>query len=238
MSVQARHYISLMFVILAVFELFALFFMHGNSENVMGMIILLLIAVIISYFRTFIVFVFYLIVIGIIIVIISMIVLYILGLNISQLAIINHGYNFMFFLMGDLSLTIGISAFLTKKTRDGEERRKAENERGYQEGIYDKPPNANDFNRFNEQKEREEQEEREKNAYERGKREAQIKNNEMTEEEAHKILGVKQGASREEIRKAYRKLSKIIHPDATHLDTDEIMKQVNKAYGILMKGEK
>ena len=52
----------------------------------------------------------------------------------------------------------------------------------------------------------------------------------MTEEEAYKWLGIKKGASKEEVQSAYRRISKIIHPDATHLDTNEVMKKVNEAY--------
>ena len=57
----------------------------------------------------------------------------------------------------------------------------------------------------------------------------------MTEEEAYQWLGVKKGARKEEVQTAYRRISKIIHPDATQMKTDELMKKVNQAYEKLKK---
>ncbi|WP_145983940.1 hypothetical protein [Cuniculiplasma divulgatum] len=104
-------------------------------QSIDAIIMFLLIAVIISYFRAFLVFVFYSIVVGIVVIILSMVVGYIFGLTFSNIGKIS-GADFMFWTMGDIVLTIGISAFLTKRARDKEEGRERE---------YDRPPNPDDY---------------------------------------------------------------------------------------------
>jgi molecular chaperone DnaJ len=56
----------------------------------------------------------------------------------------------------------------------------------------------------------------------------------------HEILGVAQGASRDEIKKAYREKISVTHPDRSSefmKETDEeITKLINIAYKTLMKG--
>lgn len=55
---------------------------------------------------------------------------------------------------------------------------------------------------------------------------------------AWKILGLEEGASKEEIKKAYRRLAKKYHPDRNKsLEAEEMFKRVNWAYGYL-KGSK
>ena len=57
----------------------------------------------------------------------------------------------------------------------------------------------------------------------------------------YEILGVKEGASKEEIKKAYRKLAKEYHPDTAPKNKkklyEETFKQISEAYDILTKGE-
>lgn len=51
----------------------------------------------------------------------------------------------------------------------------------------------------------------------------------------YKVLGVKEDASQEEIKKAFRDLSKIYHPDKNNGDqsSEEKFKQINESYSIL-----
>jgi molecular chaperone DnaJ len=55
----------------------------------------------------------------------------------------------------------------------------------------------------------------------------------------YEVLGIKKGASDEEIKKAYRKMSKKYHPDVNK-DEDAVTKmaEVNEAYGVLTGKEK
>lgn len=60
----------------------------------------------------------------------------------------------------------------------------------------------------------------------------------MSVEKAFKILTVNHNADRAEIKEAYRKLTKLVHPDTSHMNTNEIMKEVNEAYEVLKKHRK
>lgn len=59
-------------------------------------------------------------------------------------------------------------------------------------------------------------------------------------EDPYKVLGIQEGASKEEIKKAYRKKAKECHPDLNPNDPTaaERMHQVNEAYEMLMNPEK
>ena len=224
MKISVWNVISLLFVALGAFGLMGFLFWNAGILGLEEAIIFSVIAVIFSYFRAFLVFVFYFIIVSLVMAIATLGISYTLGFSLGDINRIS-GTEFLFWSLGGLTLDFGISAFLTKRTRDEEK----ETEMRYQhKANYEKPPNPNDFNK-------EEQEEREKKAYERGKKEVETKNNEMTEEEAYKWLGVKKGASKEEIRRTYRKLGKQVHPDATGMDTNEIVKTVNEAYEKLEK---
>jgi curved DNA-binding protein len=55
----------------------------------------------------------------------------------------------------------------------------------------------------------------------------------------YQTLGVEQGASSEDIKKAYRKLVRTYHPDVSkHKDADRKTKEINEAYGVLGDAEK
>lgn len=58
--------------------------------------------------------------------------------------------------------------------------------------------------------------------------------------EYYKILGIKQGSSKEEIKKAYRELSKKYHPDLNpnNKEAEEKFKKVSEAYEILIGKQK
>ena len=50
----------------------------------------------------------------------------------------------------------------------------------------------------------------------------------------YKVLGLGKRASKEDIRKAYRKLALIYHPDRNHApEAEEKFKEINQAYRIL-----
>jgi curved DNA-binding protein CbpA len=54
----------------------------------------------------------------------------------------------------------------------------------------------------------------------------------MTLNECYEILGIKPGASEEEIKKAYRRKSLIYHPDRNNnsIESTEMFKKINAAY--------
>ena len=56
----------------------------------------------------------------------------------------------------------------------------------------------------------------------------------------HKVLGVSEGASMDEIKRAYRKLAKQYHPDLHPDDprANEKMQQINEAYDMLCNPDK
>ncbi|MEN5343679.1 DnaJ domain-containing protein, partial [Achromobacter mucicolens] len=55
----------------------------------------------------------------------------------------------------------------------------------------------------------------------------------------YSILGVEQGASDDDIRKAYRKLARKYHPDVSkESDAETRMRDVNEAYDVLRDAEK
>ena len=59
-------------------------------------------------------------------------------------------------------------------------------------------------------------------------------------DDPYKVLGISQGASEDEIKKAYRKKAKEFHPDLHPNDpnADKKMNEVNEAYDMLMNPEK
>jgi DnaJ-class molecular chaperone len=61
----------------------------------------------------------------------------------------------------------------------------------------------------------------------------------ITAKDYHRILGVKKNASREEIKKAYRRLALLYHPDRNKdARAEERFKEINEAYAILSGKER
>lgn len=56
----------------------------------------------------------------------------------------------------------------------------------------------------------------------------------LSTEQAYRTLGLEPGADREEIKRAYRKRVKEVHPD-TDTGSEEAFKKVNRAYELLSK---
>ena len=222
--------IALLFLFLAGWGVVGFLFLNYGMVGIEEMIIFGIIALIFWNFKVFLYFLFYFVIVSLVMIIVEFAIAYALGVNYTNFMTKINVITLIFWFLGSLTLDFGISAFLTKRTLDEEKERMVSQEANY--NRYEKPPNPNDFN--NEEKEKE-QAEREQEAYDRGKSEAETKNKDMTEEEAYKWLGVKQGASKEEIHRAYRKLSRQVHPDATGMDTNEIMKKINEAYEKLKK---
>jgi curved DNA-binding protein CbpA len=55
----------------------------------------------------------------------------------------------------------------------------------------------------------------------------------------HKVLGIRKGASKEEIKEAYRRLALIFHPDRNKdAKAEERFKEINEAYAVLSGKEK
>lgn len=61
----------------------------------------------------------------------------------------------------------------------------------------------------------------------------------MHAKDYHKVLGIGKGASKDEIKKAYRKLALLFHPDRNGSPSAEgRFKEINEAYRVLMGMEK
>jgi DnaJ-class molecular chaperone len=54
----------------------------------------------------------------------------------------------------------------------------------------------------------------------------------------YKFLGVTPDASKSEIKRAYRRLARLHHPDASEQSEDAQMKRINEAYTVLSDAQK
>ena len=228
--------IAMLFLFLAGWGVVGFLFLNYGMVGIEEMIIFGIIALIFWNFKVFLYFLFYFVIVSLVMIIVEFAIAYALGVNYTNFMTKINVITLIFWFLGSLTLDFGISAFLTKRTLEKEKEREYPQEADY--NRYERPPNPNDFNGFDES-DREEQKRKEEEAYRRGReegeREAIRENEEMTEEEAYKWLGVKKGATKEEVHRAYRKLSRQVHPDATGMDTNEIMKRINEAYEKLKK---
>ena len=60
-----------------------------------------------------------------------------------------------------------------------------------------------------------------------------LKNLQNNKDKAHEILGIKKGASKEEIKKAYRKLATQFHPDKYHNEPSDKMKEAEAIFKLI-----
>lgn len=60
-----------------------------------------------------------------------------------------------------------------------------------------------------------------------------IRSGKMTKEEAYEFMGLQPNATKEQIRKAYREIGKVVHPDISGVNTNTIMKKLNEAKEVL-----
>jgi molecular chaperone DnaJ len=60
----------------------------------------------------------------------------------------------------------------------------------------------------------------------------------MTCSEAMQVLGLSSGFTDDDLRKAYRTMTRKYHPDVNHApDAEEVMARINEAYAFLQKPE-
>ena len=59
-----------------------------------------------------------------------------------------------------------------------------------------------------------------------------------TQRDYYQILGLPKSASADDIKKAYRRLARLYHPDLNGQPKDDRIKQLNEAYGVLRDAAK
>ena len=227
MELKFGNYVSFFFVGLATLgEIINVYTgtMRISAEEI---VMFLIVALICSFFLQFLYFMFYFLIIGLIVGGVSFGVVIELHLHLMTSSPIL----FMSIAMLDIGITSASAFFLARRT--------------WKEafGSVSQTPRETiipeEYAWRVEHKERvdEEREQREKEeAYQRGKAEGEragLRSNKMTREEAYEYLGLTPKATKEQVIQAYRKLSKLIHPDASKLDTNAFMKKLNEARDIL-----